>query len=122
METIFAPATAPGRSGVAVLRISGPAAGPALLALSGRTELPPARRATLARLRDPTTGGAIDRGLVVWFPAPESFTGEDVAELHVHGARTVISALVEVLAARPGARFRQTLPHSKCNHTSLSAF
>ncbi len=128
METIFAPATAPGRSGIAVLRISGPAAGPALLALSGRAELPPPRRATLARLRDPATGIAIDRGLVLWLPGPDSFTGEDSAELHVHGARTVIAAVVVALAARPGLRLaepgeftRRAFEHGKMDLTAAEA-
>lgn len=100
--TIFAPATAVGKAGVAVIRISGPHAGAVLQALCG--QIPAARMATRADLRDPETGERLDDGLVLWFPAPKSFTGEDVAELHVHGARAVIADLLAVLAARPGLR------------------
>lgn len=102
-DTIFALSSGAGRAGVAVIRVSGPAAGPALRALIGR-ELPPARRATLARLRDPGDGEPLDDGLVLWFPRPASFTGEDLAELHVHGGPGVISGVLEALAARPGLR------------------
>ncbi len=101
-DTIFALSSAPGRAGVAVLRVSGPGAGPALTALAGAC--PPARHARLARLIDPDTGTAIDRGLVLWFPGPASFTGEDMAELHLHGGRAVIAAAVAALAALPGLR------------------
>ncbi len=104
--TIFAPATAPGRGGVAILRLSGTQAGAALQRLTGKP-LPPPRRATLARLSDPQSGEAIDRGLVLWFPAPDSMTGEDVAELHVHGGRAVLQELQEALAAMPGCRLAE---------------
>ncbi len=101
-DTIFALSSAPGRAGVAVLRLSGPGAGPALAALAG--SCPPARHARLARVVDPETGAAIDRGLVLWFPGPASFTGEDMAEIHLHGGRAVIATAVAALAARPGLR------------------
>ena len=101
-DTIFALATAPGRAGIAVLRLSGPDARPALEALAG--VLPPPRRATRARFRDPATGETIDDGLALFFPAPRSFTGEDVAELHTHGSRAVVAALVAALARLPGLR------------------
>ena len=100
--TIFAPATAVGKAGVAVIRISGRHAGDAVRALCG--QLPRARMATRADLRDPATGERLDDGLVLWFPAPKSFTGEDVAELHVHGARAVIADILGVLAVQPGLR------------------
>ena len=101
-DTIFALSSAPGRAGVAVVRVSGPEAGAALEALAGPR--PPERRAALARLRDPRSGAAIDRGLVLWLPGPRSFTGEDMAELHLHGGRAVIAAALEALAALPGLR------------------
>ena len=101
-DTIFALSSAPGRAGVAVLRVSGPGAGPALTALAG--SCPPARHARLVRLADPDTGTAIDRGLVLWFPGPASFTGEDMAEMHLHGGRAVVAAAIAALAARPGLR------------------
>jgi tRNA modification GTPase len=94
-DTVFALATAPARAAIAVVRVSGPAARAALAAL-GVAE-PEPRRATLARLR--TSGDELDEALVLWFPEPRSFTGEDVVELHVHGGRAVVDALTEALAA-----------------------
>ncbi len=102
-DTTFAPSTAPGRAGVAVIRISGPASGAALRALAG-DPLPEPRRAVLRRIKDPAAGGAIDHGLVLWFPGPASFTGEDLGELQLHGGRAVIAAALEALAVLPGLR------------------
>ncbi|MDX1485645.1 MAG: tRNA uridine-5-carboxymethylaminomethyl(34) synthesis GTPase MnmE [Alphaproteobacteria bacterium] len=103
-DTIFALASGPGTAGVAVIRISGPAAGPALERLI-RRPLPKPRVATHARLFAPEEEGdapgglPVDDGLVLWFPAPRSFTGEDVAELHVHGGRATLDAVGRALAA-----------------------
>ena len=106
VPTIFAPATAPGRGGVAIVRISGPLAGTALTALTGRP--PPApRTAAFVRLAVPETGEFPDQGLVLWFPAPHSFTGEDVAEFHVHGGRAVIAGVIGALAGLPGLRIAE---------------
>ena len=77
-DTIFALATAPGRAGIAVVRISGPAAGRAVETLS-RRPLPERRAAVLRSLVD-FEGATIDEGLLIWFPKPASFTGEDIAE------------------------------------------
>lgn len=104
--TIYALATAPGRSGVAVVRISGPEAGSALAALTGRP-LPAPRRAVLTKLRDPKTGDALDDALVLRFTAPASFTGEDVVELHLHGGRAVVTGVIEALATLPGLRLAE---------------
>jgi tRNA modification GTPase len=101
-ETIFALSTARGRAGVAVIRVSGADAPTSVMSLAGR--LPKPRRATLATLTDPETGDAIDRGLVLWFPAPRSFTGEHVAEFHVHGGPAVIAGLLAALSRLPGCR------------------
>jgi tRNA modification GTPase len=101
--TIFALSSGRGRAGIAVVRLSGPAAGAALARLSG-AETPAPRVAALRRLRDPRSGQAIDHGLALWFPAPHSYTGEDLAELHVHGGLAVVEALIEALAALPGLR------------------
>ena len=103
IPTIFALATAPGRAGVAVVRVSGPASGDALAALTGKP-LPAPRMAKLVRLRDPGTGEALDDALVLRFTAPRSFTGEDVVELHLHGGRAVVAGVVEALSALPGLR------------------
>lgn len=103
--TIFAPATAAGKSGVAIIRLSGPGAGGALAALAGKVPAP--RVAARARFLDPANGTIIDDGFALWFPAPGSFTGEDVAELHVHGSRAVLSALLAVLGRLPGLRLAE---------------
>ena len=99
-DTIFAPATAPGRSAVAVIRVSGPATRHALARLAGR--LPEPRRATLVPLRH--DGAVLDRALTLWFPGPASFTGEDSAEFQLHGGRAVLAAVLRALAAVPGCR------------------
>jgi len=98
-DTIFALASAPGRAGIAVFRISGPAAGAAVLAVCGRDSLPDPRRAIRCRMVDPASGAALDDGLVLWFPGPASFTGEDVAELHIHGGRATVAAVAAALSA-----------------------
>ncbi len=102
-DTIFALSTPPGRGGTAVFRISGPAAGDALAALMGRG-LPEPRQARLVELRRPEDGTPIDRGLALWFPGPASFTGEDLAELQLHGGRAVVAAAAGALAGLPGLR------------------
>ena len=86
---------------IAVVRVSGPEAGAALKALAGR--LPEPRHASLALLVD--GGGApLDKALVLWFPGPATATGEDLAELHLHGGRAVVAAVEAALAATPGLR------------------
>jgi len=102
-ETIFALSSGAGMAGVAVVRISGDGALVALEALSKRT-LPTPRMASLRELFDPVTGARIDKSLVIIFPAPASFTGEDVVELHVHGGRSVLSGVLEALSAMQGLR------------------
>lgn len=101
-DTIFALSSGRPPSGVAVVRLSGAEAAAAVLALSGR--LPPPRLAGYGALRDPSTGEALDRGLVLFFPGPASATGEDVAELHLHGGRAVVAAVLRALSALPGLR------------------
>lgn len=99
--TIFALASAAGRAGIAVVRLSGTAAGAVLQALSGT--IPTPRKAARARLLAPD-GTLIDDALILWFPGPHSFTGEDVVEFHVHGSRAVIDQLSDVLATFTGVR------------------
>jgi tRNA modification GTPase len=117
-DTIYALATPAGRSGVAVLRVSGPRARAALQALTQR-DLPKARIATVRRLID-DDDEPIDDALVLWFPAPHSFTGEDVAELHLHGGPAVIAAAFNALGkidglrlAEPGEFTRRAFDHDK---------
>ena len=102
-DTIFALSSGGGRAAIAVIRVSGPAAAEALARIGG-APLPEPRRAALRRFREPETGAPVDRGLVLWFPAPASATGEDMAEFHVHGGPAVIAALCDALAAIPGLR------------------
>lgn len=99
-DTIFAVASGAGRAAVAVMRLSGPATARMLDAMCGAC--PPPRRASLRTLRD-DRGAALDRALVLWFPGPRSYTGEDCAELHLHGGLAVIEGLADRLVAL-GAR------------------
>jgi tRNA modification GTPase len=86
---------------IAVVRVSGPQAGAALQVLAGR--LPAARRATLAEIKT-MDGEPLDRALILWFPGPATATGEDLAELHLHGGRAVVAAVEAALAALPELR------------------
>ena len=101
--TIFALATAPGRAAIAVIRVSGPAAGETVRQLTGK-DPPAARQIVLRRLQDSRSGELIDEALVLWFPGPVSVTGEDVAEFHVHGGRAVVHGVLDGLASVPGVR------------------
>lgn len=94
--TIFAPMTAAGRGAVTALRLSGPRTAAAVTALAGT--LPAPRTASLRRLRA-ANGEVLDEALLLWFPAPASYTGEDVAELHLHGGRAVLEGVAEALLA-----------------------
>ncbi len=124
-ETIFALASGSGRAGVAVLRLSGPGAGAALTALS-RRPLPVARRASRVRLWE-ASGDLLDDGLALWFPAPASFTGEDVVELHTHGGRAVVAAVSDALVAlglrpaEPGEFSRRAFHNDKLDLTAAEA-
>ncbi len=124
-HTIFALASGGGRAGIAVYRLSGPAAAAALQALSGRP-LPPPRRAQRRRLVD-AAGLVIDEGLVLWFPAPASFTGEDVVELQLHGGRAVAAAVGDALLglglrpAEPGEFSRRAFAAGKLDLTQAEA-
>ena len=104
-ETIFALSTARGRAGVAVIRVSGPAAGTTLEALAGK--IPEPRRAQLARLSDPASREEIDRALVLWLPGPGSYTGEDTAEFHLHGGPAVIAGALVALGRISGCRLAE---------------
>src|SRR3954470_23013003 len=95
-QTIFALASGRPPTAIAIVRVSGPLAGTALVSLAGRVPSP--RLATRALLRD-ADRQPIDDAVVLWFPAPASATGEDVAEFHVHGGRAVLASLVTALSA-----------------------
>lgn len=101
-DTIFAVATGAARAAISIIRISGPAAHTVAEAFSGRC--PPARYATLARLRDPASGETLDHGLVLVFEAARSEVGEDGAEFHLHGSPAVVAAMLEALSRQHGLR------------------
>ncbi|MDE1917535.1 MAG: tRNA uridine-5-carboxymethylaminomethyl(34) synthesis GTPase MnmE [Sphingomonadales bacterium] len=100
-DTIFAHSSGAAPAAIAIIRISGPSAHAALQALAGRVPAP--RRASYGVLRD-TAGQVLDQALMLWFPGPNTATGEDLAELHCHGGRAVIAAVETALAELPGLR------------------
>ena len=101
VDTIFAISSGAPPAAIAIIRVSGPQAGPALTALAG--SLPPPRHARYARLRD-HDDDLLDQALVLWLPGPNTATGEDIAELHCHGGRAVCAVVERVLASLPGLR------------------
>jgi tRNA modification GTPase len=101
-DTIFALSSGRPPAAIAVIRVSGARAGFALQALIGR--LPRPRHATLARVREPASGEIIDEALALWFPGPNSETGEDIAELQIHGGRAVIATTLRALGRIAGLR------------------
>jgi tRNA modification GTPase len=101
MDTIFALSSGAAPAGIAVVRVSGPAAREALERLAGA--VPEPRKLQFAALRD-GAGQVLDRGLVAYLPGPGTATGEDIAELHLHGGRAVVAAVEAALAAMPGLR------------------
>lgn len=101
-DTIFAVSSGAPPAAIAVLRISGAGAFDAVRALAG--DVPSPRRAAVRALRDPESGTILDRALVLIFPGPNSATGEDLAELHLHGGRAVVRAVESALAKLPGLR------------------
>lgn len=123
-DTIFAEATALGKAGVAVVRLSGPQAHSAVRALAG--DVPPARQAALRVLR--IGDDVLDEALALVFDAGASFTGEAVAELHLHGSRAVVASILAALAAMPGLRpaqagefARRALENGRLDLTEIEA-
>src|SRR5260221_9921021 len=124
-QTIFALSSGRPPSAIAIVRVSGPQAATVLTALAGRVTTP--RTATRVLLRA-ANQQPIDDAVVLWFPAPASATGEDVAELHVHGGRAVLAALVATLSkfegvrsAEPGEFTRRALENGKLDLTDAAA-
>jgi len=121
-DVIFALASGAGRAAVAVLRLSGPGVAEVVTALAGG--LPAPRMASLRRLRHPVSGEVLDRALVLWFPGPRSYTGEDSAELHLHGGPAVIAGVAEALVAvgarpaEPGEFTRRAFLNGKLDLTA----
>ena len=125
MDTIFALATANGKAGVAVVRVSGPDAFSAAEALAG--DIPAPRRAALRKLRDPS-GAVLDEALVLYFASGASFTGEPVVEFHLHGSVAILRSVLRVLADLPGFRMadpgeftRRALDHDRLDLTQVEA-
>jgi tRNA modification GTPase len=122
-DTIFAMATAPGRAAIAICRVSGPRTREAVARLAGRVPAP--RHARLSRLAHPVNGEAIDDGLVLFFPGPASYTGEDCAELQVHGGTAIARAVVDALGALglrpadPGEFTRRAFINQKLDLTQV---
>jgi len=105
VDTIFALSSAPGRGGVAVVRVSGPVAVVSARAICQRDLV--AREASYCHLVDPVSCETIDRGVAIHFSAPASYTGEDVVEYYVHGGRAVVDGLLACLGAQDGHRMAE---------------
>lgn len=103
--TIFALSSASGRAGVALIRVSGPLSRRVLELMCKPMARP--RVAAGRTIKHPRTAEALDRGIVLWFPGPASFTGEDVAELQIHGGRAVVRAVLDALGTIPGCRMAE---------------
>ena len=119
--TIYALSTGPGVSGIAVVRVSGKEAAEVVKRLTG-DDLPVPRVATLKKINYINTNNVIDEGVVIWFPGPNSYTGEDLAEFHVHGSRAVVSALHSSISgikncrlAEPGEFTKLAFQNGKIN-------
>lgn len=122
-DTIFAPASAPGRAGVTIIRVSGPMTRRAFLEMAGTVPQP--RQSTLRILRD-EDGAPIDQALCLYFEGPVSFTGEDVAEFHIHGSPAVLSACLLRLSkiedfriAEPGEFTRRAFENGKLDLSAV---
>ena len=119
--TIYALSTGPGVSGVAIIRISGPESSKVLKKITNK-EIPKPRTATLRKIYNIKTSELIDEGIVLWFPGPESYTGEDMAEVHIHGGKAVILAVQDQIAkiencklAGPGEFTKLAFQNGKIN-------
>jgi len=119
--TIYALSSGPGISGVAIVRISGSEASEVIRLLTGR-EIPKPRMATLRKINNINTSELIDEGIIIWFPGPESYTGEDMGEIHVHGGKAVVLALQNEISkikscrlAEPGEFTKIAFQNGKIN-------
>ncbi len=127
-DTIYALSTPAGRGGVAVIRVSGPAAWDGLAALTPHHPLPEPRKASTRTLVHPSTGDMLDHAMVIGFRAPASFTGEDCVEYHVHGGPAIVDGMLKALASRPYHRLaepgeftRRAFEHGKMDLTAAEA-
>ncbi|XP_075063932.1 5-taurinomethyluridine-[tRNA] synthase subunit GTPB3, mitochondrial isoform X2 [Mixophyes fleayi] len=125
-DTIFSLSSGHGKCGVAVIRTSGPASQEALHLLTKWEKLPPPRQVNLASILSPKSGELLDRGLVVWFAGPRSFTGEDCCEYHVHGGPAVVNGILQTLGnlqmlrpAEPGEFTKRAFQNGKLDLTEV---
>ena len=119
--TIYALSSGPGVSGVAIIRISGSEASKVVKSLTGK-EIPKPRVATLRKIYNINTSELIDEGIILWFPGPESYTGEDMAEIQVHGGKAVVIAVKNEISkfkncrlAEPGEFTKIAFQNGKIN-------
>ena len=119
--TIYALSSGPGVSGVAIIRISGSETSKVIKSLTGKEILQP-RVATLRKINNINTSELIDEGIIIWFPGPESYTGEDMAEIHVHGGKAVVLAVQNEISkikncrlAEPGEFTKIAFQNGKIN-------
>ncbi|KAF9560459.1 tRNA modification GTPase gtpbp3, mitochondrial [Mortierella alpina] len=128
LDTIFALSTHPGKAGIAVIRVSGPRAKTVLRNMTRPTSsLPQPRQAVTRRLLCPQTSELLDKGMVVWFPGPRSFTGEDSVEFHCHGGKAVVDSVLrgignagpQVRLAQPGEFARRAFENNKLDLTEV---
>ena len=119
--TIYALSTGPGVSGIAIIRVSGEDTSKVIKSLTG-SQLPKARIATLSKIYNINTSELIDEGIILWFPGPQSYTGEDMAEIHIHGGKAVILAVQNEIAkiencrlAGPGEFTKLAFQNGKIN-------
>ena len=104
--TIYALSSGPGVSGVAIIRISGTESSKIIKSLTSK-EIPKPRMATLRKINNINTSELIDEGIILWFPAPESYTGEDMAEIHIHGGKAVVLAVQNEIAKHKNCRLAE---------------
>tara|TARA_B100000886_G_scaffold67817_1_gene42721 strand:+ start:220 stop:1551 length:1332 start_codon:yes stop_codon:yes gene_type:complete len=119
--TIYALSSGPGTSGIAIIRISGTDASKAITLLTGQP-VPPPRMATLRKINSINTSELIDEGIIIWFPGPQSYTGEDMAEIHIHGGKAIVLALQNEISkienfrlAEPGEFTKTAFQNGKIN-------
>ena len=119
--TIYALSSGPGISGVSIIRVSGANTAKVIKTLTGK-EIPSPRRATLRKINNINTSELIDEGIIIWFPGPQSYTGEDMAEFHVHGSKAVVLAVQEAISniencrlAEPGEFTKLAFQNGKIN-------
>ncbi|KAF9169397.1 tRNA modification GTPase gtpbp3, mitochondrial [Mortierella sp. AD010] len=128
LDTIFALSTHPGKAGIAVIRVSGPQAKSVLRSMTpAASPMPKPRHASTRRIMCPQTSELLDKGIVIWFPGPKSFTGEDSVEFHCHGGKAVVDSVLrgignagpQVRLAEAGEFARRAFENDKLDLTEV---